>query len=147
MERFSFRPDEIADQHGRAKLAHAYATTIYGAQGLTTDRAFVLLSPDMDRHAVYVAARRAREKTEFFIDRRALDARIRADLPLSEKSRRPDIDDQARRAFLVGKLARSGLKQTTLDILQREEAPATPCPQRNRVADAVRRPRRKLSLD
>ena len=117
-DRFAFTPEEIADKRGRAKLAHAYATTIYGAQGLTTDRAFILLSPDMDRHAVYVAASRARLETTFFIDERLLDARVRADLTLSEKSARQEFDEETRRAFLVKSLARSRLKVSTLDLAE-----------------------------
>jgi hypothetical protein len=42
-----FPTDEIADDKWRVKLTHAYATTIYGAQGCTTDRAFVWLSPEL----------------------------------------------------------------------------------------------------
>jgi ATP-dependent exoDNAse (exonuclease V) alpha subunit len=91
-EHFSFVAPDIEDQSGRVRLAHAFATTVYGAQGLTTDRAFVLLSPEMDRHAAYVAASRARGSTEFFIDRKSLDARVRADIPLSQKGSMPDVE-------------------------------------------------------
>ncbi len=50
----TFAVSDLADEHGRARLGHAYATTIYGCQGLTTDQAFVLLDPSMNRHDIYV---------------------------------------------------------------------------------------------
>ena len=34
-----FRVSELFDEHCRARLGHAYSTTIYGSQGLTTDQA------------------------------------------------------------------------------------------------------------
>jgi conjugative relaxase-like TrwC/TraI family protein len=152
-ERFAFTPRDIEDQFGRARLAHAYSTTVYGSQGLTTDRAFVLLSPEMDRHAAYVAASRARNKTEFFIDRKSLDAKLRADLPLSQRATKPDVDDETRLAFLSRRLSRSGLKKTTLDILTMQESDgreSAPGSQANELAaptPAQRRDRTKgLSL-
>ena len=134
--RFKFSTDEIADDEGRVKITHAYATTIYGAQGCTTDRAFVWLSPEMDRHSILVASSRARHATELFCDRKSLDARIRAELPLSERNHASEIDAISRRTYLAGQLARSGFKRSSLDILlaaqardaeqQRHEAERTP---------------------
>jgi conjugative relaxase-like TrwC/TraI family protein len=115
--RFTFSTNEIADSEGRVKLTHAYATTIYGAQGCTTDRAFVWLSPDMDRHSILVASSRARSATDLFCDRKSLDARIRAELPLSERSKATEIDSVARRTYLASRLARSGFKRSAIDIL------------------------------
>ena len=40
---------------------HGYAATVYKAQGVTVDRAHVLASRHMDRHAAYVALTRHRE--------------------------------------------------------------------------------------
>lgn len=45
-----FSPSDLADDNGRAKPSHAYASTVYGAQGLTVDRTFVLLDSTCDRH-------------------------------------------------------------------------------------------------
>ncbi|HEY2359424.1 MAG TPA: Ti-type conjugative transfer relaxase TraA [Phenylobacterium sp.] len=43
-----------------ADLDHGYATTIHKAQGATVDRAWVLATPGLDRHATYVAMSRHR---------------------------------------------------------------------------------------
>lgn len=112
--RVAFKLSDLADEHGRARLGHAYATTIYGSQGLTTDRAFVLLDPSMNRHDTYVASSRARERTELVVDSRALDAQIRLDLPLSHR-RSATIDTEMRRAWLATRLSRAHIKTCTLD--------------------------------
>jgi ATP-dependent exoDNAse (exonuclease V) alpha subunit len=123
--RIRFSPDDIADDKGRAKIAHAYATTIHGAQGLTVDRAFCWLTPEMNRHDVYVAASRAREDTCFFIDAKAVDKRIVAELPLDKRTLATEASAEDRRDYLARQVSRSGLKQTTLDVLlaarEREE--------------------------
>ena len=110
-----FAPGDIADENGRVRLAHAYATTCYGSQGLTTDGAFVLADAAMDRHDIHVAASRAREETHLFVDRRALDSRIKAQRILNDRKR--DIEPQERLEILAAALGRSGVKQTTLDYL------------------------------
>lgn len=51
---------------GAPALEHAYATTIYQAQGSTVDRAFVMADPSLDRQEFYVAASRSREETFFY---------------------------------------------------------------------------------
>jgi ATP-dependent exoDNAse (exonuclease V) alpha subunit len=111
----AFAPDELADEMGRAQLAHAYATTCYGSQGLTTEVAFVLADPAMDRHDIHVAASRARGVTQLFVDRRALDARVQSERLLGERDR--EVGHSERSAALAAALARSGVKQTTLDYL------------------------------
>ncbi len=113
----SFRPSDIADANGRARLAHAYATTVYGSQGLTVDRAFVLASPAMDRHAIYVASSRARLSTDLYVDSRALDARANIDRPLAERANNSNLDANERLAYLAKQLGRSGLKRTSLDVI------------------------------
>lgn len=110
----TFRPSDLADEHGRARLGHAYASTIYGCQGLTTDRAFVLLDPTMNRHDIYVAASRARVETQLFLNRQACDAHIKLELPLSERHRAV-IDQDMRMAWLAARLARAHVKSCTLD--------------------------------
>ncbi|RYH15850.1 MAG: hypothetical protein EON54_28505 [Alcaligenaceae bacterium] len=82
----TFAPADLTDENGRARLGHAYASTIYGAQGLTADRSLVLLDPACDRHDTYVGLSRARDRTEIFVDRKIIDAGIRAEQPLSQRN-------------------------------------------------------------
>jgi hypothetical protein len=57
----------VSPTDGAAALEHAYAATIYQAQGATVDRAFVMADPTMDRQEFYVAASRSREETHFYV--------------------------------------------------------------------------------
>ncbi|UEM13946.1 hypothetical protein J4G43_006650 [Bradyrhizobium barranii subsp. barranii] len=109
-----FSVSELADEHGRARLGHGYSTTIYGAQGLTTDRAFVWASPAMTRHDAYVAFSRARDQLEIFADMREIDAHIRLDLPLSERLN-VTINSERRLDWLAARLSRLQVKTCTLD--------------------------------
>lgn len=52
-----------------ADLDHGYATTIHKSQGVTVDRAHVLASQHMDRHAAYVALSRHRDGVSLHYDR------------------------------------------------------------------------------
>lgn len=72
-----FDTADIGDGHGRAKLGWAYASTVYGAQGMTVDRAAVLVTPAFDRHDIYVAASRARQNTTLVVDRRRVEQEMR----------------------------------------------------------------------
>ena len=56
----------VNEQNGAAALQHAYAATIYQAQGATVDRAYVMVDPSMDRQEFYVAASRSHEETFFY---------------------------------------------------------------------------------
>lgn len=51
------------DRKDYADLTHGYAATIHKMQGATVDRAYVLASKHMDRHAAYVAMSRHRDAT------------------------------------------------------------------------------------
>lgn len=112
--RVTFRVSELADETGRARLTHAYASTVYGAQGLTTDQAFVLLDPSMTRHDVYVAASRSRNATLLCFDIQGVDSQIRSGLPLSQR-RTANLEPNARFDWLAQRLSRVQVKTCTLD--------------------------------
>lgn len=109
----TFSPADIADAKGRARLATAYAATIFSAQGVTVDHSLAWLSDRYDRHDAYVAASRARESTELFVDHRALDRELeQAGLTDDATSA-----DQARIARLVARLSRLSVKANAIDLI------------------------------
>jgi conjugative relaxase-like TrwC/TraI family protein len=111
----SFAPKDLADDKGRVRFGHAYASTVYGAQGLTTETALVWVDAAMDRHDAFVAASRARGSTTLFVDRASLDARVRSERTLGD--RKGAVEPEERREALAGALSRSGEKASTLDYL------------------------------
>jgi len=52
-----------------AQIDHGYAATIHKAQGVTIDRALVLATPGLDRHAAYVALSRHRDCVDLHYSR------------------------------------------------------------------------------
>ena len=109
----------------------------------------------MDRHDAYVASSRSRGSTEFFVDRKAVEASARAELPLNLRLSHP-IDGEAARSHLASRLARSGIKTTTLDVLTGVTVTPDPSPSTGHsTQDPSRRPgdidrgsrRPRLSLD
>lgn len=57
------------DHKAYTDLDHGYATTIHKSQGVTVDRALVLASGYLDRHATYVALSRHRHGVSLHYDR------------------------------------------------------------------------------
>ena len=84
-----------------AHLDHGYAATIHKAQGMTVDRAHVLATPGLDRHAAYVALSRHRESVQLHYGR----------------------DDFADEAKLVRSLSRDRSKDMASDYERHCEAP------------------------
>jgi conjugative relaxase-like TrwC/TraI family protein len=110
----TLRVADLADEHGRARLGHAYSTTVYGAQGLTADQCFVWADPSMTRHDAYVAFSRARDHVGIYADARQIAAQARLDLPLSER-RGATISVENRLSWLAARLSRLQVKSSTLD--------------------------------
>jgi Ti-type conjugative transfer relaxase TraA len=81
-ERLNVRLDDgrrvAFDLKDYTHLDHGYAATFHKAQGVTVDRAHVLATPGMDRHAAYVGMSRHRDRLDLhygqddFADRDAL---------------------------------------------------------------------------
>lgn len=112
----SFDTRELTDRRGRIRLGWAYASTVYGAQGMTVDRAAVLVTPAFDRHDIYVAASRARKETVLVLDRRAVDQHILGGRDDGPPASREAIDEAERRTWLASRLSRANAKETTLDV-------------------------------
>jgi len=68
---------DLADDKGRVSLTYNYASTIYSAQGMTVDRAFVLADSSLKRNEIYVAASRAKIATELVVDESEIEQRVR----------------------------------------------------------------------
>jgi len=68
---------DLADDKGRVPLTHNYATTIYSAQGMTVDRAFVLADSSLKRNEIYVAVSRAKVATELVVDESEVEQKVR----------------------------------------------------------------------
>ena len=86
-------------------MDHGYAATIHKAQGVTVDRAHVLASAHLDRHAAYVGLTRHREGVELHWAR----------------------EDLRDRAGLERVLSRERAKDTTLDYACRLRRAARAC--------------------
>ncbi|HEV7323504.1 MAG TPA: MobF family relaxase [Bosea sp. (in: a-proteobacteria)] len=134
----TFDPAALADEKGRVRLGWSYASSIYGSQGLTVDRALVLADPALDRHDIYVAASRARIETTLVVDTAAIDRHLLADRPLDRQM--PDAVPSAleRRVWLAGRLSRSNVKLSTVAAIEadREQTKSrTPTASRRRELD------------
>ncbi|MDU7196190.1 MAG: hypothetical protein E6279_10295, partial [Streptococcus sp.] len=81
----TFDPMRLADAQGRPRLGWAYASTDYGSQGLTVDHAIAYLDHSYNRHDIYVAASRARERTTLVLDAKSIDRRLASELPFDQQ--------------------------------------------------------------
>jgi conjugative relaxase-like TrwC/TraI family protein len=135
--RVAFDPSVLADGMGRAQLGWAYASTIYGAQGLTVDNAVVYLDPSCNRHDVFVAASRGRAAT-LVVDAKSIDRRLAAELPFDQQRENLVFSDAQRRTWLAERLSRASPKISTLDVIERVKP-------LDRQADQARQRRRELS--
>jgi ATP-dependent exoDNAse (exonuclease V) alpha subunit len=114
---FDFSPADVADAKGRARIASALAASTFAAQGMSVARHLALISGRFDRHDAYVAASRARESTEFFVDRRTLDRELEEAGPRAAGLQ----VDQARMAHLAARLSRTAVKTNALDLIAAQE--------------------------
>lgn len=121
--RISFVPADIADERGRARLGWGYASTVHGAQGMTVDRAVVLLDPRFDRHAAYVAASRARDETRLVVDRSQVDALLSSGRPLDRAQQVEPASAEERRALLAGRLSSGHAKTSTIAVIEQAALP------------------------
>ena len=111
--RVSFRHDEIRDFHDNIRLDYGYAMTIASAQGLTVDRAFLLVDDRPARETIYPAATRHREGIDLYVNRSPLAFDI-ADRRPEDLSDLPVTDSDVR-AYLAERWSRSQPKEAALD--------------------------------
>jgi conjugative relaxase-like TrwC/TraI family protein len=119
--RIEFQTTDLADAKGRAKLGYAYAATVFQSQGMTVDRAVVLLDDGYDRRQAYVAASRSRLDTVLVVDGAAIDKRLASDLPIDRQSEDRRFSAAERRGWLAARLSRASAKETTLDVVRSAE--------------------------
>lgn len=111
--RISFSTAAIADEHGHARLAHDYATTVYQAQGLTAESCTAVIDPRYDRNSLYVAASRARGPLSLVVDLAEIDAHVKA--ARSRETKQSDVTAEERRAILLKLLSRESIKTSTIE--------------------------------
>jgi Ti-type conjugative transfer relaxase TraA len=128
-----------------AHIDHGYAATVHKAQGVTVDRAHVLATPHMDRHAAYVGLTRHRDGVELHYAREDFADQARLARVLSrERAKDTSLDYQDRG---TDDLARRYAERRGLDPLrpeseivvrtperQAERATEAPLPRRSRFA-------------
>ena len=111
----SFRHDEIRDYHDNIRIDYGYATTIASAQGLTVDRAFLLIDDRPSRETVYPAATRHREGIDVYVNRSPIVFDI-AESRSEDEAERPVLDSEVR-AYLAERWSRSRPKEAALDYV------------------------------
>ena len=111
--RVTFRHDEIRDYKDNVRLDYGYAMTIASAQGLTVDRAFLLVDDRPARETIYPAATRHREGIDVYVNRSPLAFDI-ADRRPEDQADMPVTDSDVR-AYLAERWSRSQPKEAALD--------------------------------
>ena len=111
--RVTFRHDEIRDWHDNIRIDYGYVMTIASAQGLTVDRAFLLIDDRPARETIYPAATRHREGIDIYVNRSPLAFDI-ADRRPEDQADMPVTDSDVR-AYLAERWARSQPKEAALD--------------------------------
>ena len=138
--RIAFDPMQLADAQGHPRLGWAYASTVYGCQGLTVDYAIALLDHSYNRHDIYVAASRARERTTLVVDAKSIDRRLASELPFDQQRDDVVFSASQRQNWLAERLSRASPKISTLDVIE------GPRPD-ERQTEKDRRHRRELSYE
>ena len=113
--RITFRHDEIRDYHDNIRIDYGYAMTIASAQGLTVDRAFLLVDDRPSRETIYPAATRHREGIDIYVNRSPLVVDI-ADGRTEDEADMPVTDGDIR-AYLAERWSRTQPKEAALDYI------------------------------
>ncbi len=135
----AFRHDEIRDWHDNIRLDHGYAMTIASAQGLTVDRAFLLVDDRPARETIYPAATRHREALDIYVNRSPIAFDIAGHRP--ENQADMPVTDSDVRAYLAERWSRSQPKEAALDYVSEGawRDPREEVPRHGRAPDGARR--------
>ncbi|MCP1912690.1 ATP-dependent exoDNAse (exonuclease V) alpha subunit [Bradyrhizobium elkanii] len=136
--RIVFNPTCLADAQGRPRLGWAYASTIYGSQGLTVDNSIVYVDHTLSRHDIFVASSRARETTTLVVDSQRIDRHLASELPFDRQHDGSVFSEAQRREWLAERLSRAAPKISTLDVIEGVSFP-------DRKAERMRDRRRELN--
>ena len=113
--RVEFRHNEIRDFRGNVRIDYGYAMTIASAQGLTVDRAFLLVDDRPARETIYPAATRHREALDVYVNRSPLAFDIAERRP--EDQADMPVTDSDIRGYLAERWSRSEPKEAALDYI------------------------------
>jgi Ti-type conjugative transfer relaxase TraA len=136
--------DVTFDLKDYAHVDHGYAATIHKSQGVTVDRAHVLATPGLDRHAAYVALSRHREGVSIHYGQDDFASRDQLVRTLSRERQKDLASDYVkdfadRRAIVLPQKAQPARQLSMIDQLV--SAPQRKAPQRPSLPplqDAVR---------
>lgn len=132
------------DTKDYAAIDHGYAATIHKTQGVTVDRAYVLATPGLDRHAAYVALSRHREGVSLHYGQDDFSDRSKLIGTLS-RERQKDLASDYRREFADRRaiiVPAPDVAPRQLDLFDQLALPTKTLPVRTRVPtpeEAIRR--------
>jgi hypothetical protein len=110
--------------------AHVQSSAVAEPEGIMAgrvcevDRAVVLLDPRFDRHAVHVAASRARDETRLVVDCSQINALLSSGLPLDRAQQAEQASVEDRRALLAERLSNAYAKTSTIAVIEQAALPA-----------------------
>lgn len=110
-----FKAEDVADDQGRALLAHGYSSTIYSAQGVTVDAAYVVADHNLKRNEIYVAASRARDNCNIYVDCKSLGKAVKSQMPLTDRTN-VNVPKEKLREHLSKSWSRAQTKTSTRDF-------------------------------
>lgn len=111
------------DGHTKAvPIQHAYATTIYGSQGMTVQRSFLLDSRHIERRLAYVGMSRHREECRVYVDRQAVHERMMERLGTDEWRPIEDVTDTELMDAVKKSWSRASEKLTTVQYIKEQQA-------------------------
>lgn len=109
------------DGHTKAvPMQHAYATTIYGSQGMTVNRSYVLDSRHIERRLAYVGMSRHREECRVYVDREAVHSRMMERLGTDEWRPIKEVSDTELMEVVKKSWSRASEKLTTVQYLKEQ---------------------------